>query len=287
MTSLVNKKNDSAAFYNGEYMTLSQVNISPLDRGFLFGDSIYEVIPVYQGKALGGGQHWLRLLEGLQAVGIKLNYSLQDLSKIAQRLLASNEPAQMLYVQITRGVEESRKHRFPITAEPTILMFSAPFTPPIDAAYSGCDAYFQEDLRWQRCSVKSTSLMGNVLAYQQLYQEGVGNSEALLVRGQHVVEAPSSNLFITRNNVLYTPPVNNILAGVTRRLIIDLAHDKGIEVREVALTLTEVKQADEIWVSNSYEELKPITCVEGDKIGSGKPGPIWRVLFSAYQELKG
>lgn len=287
MTSLVNKKSDSAAFYNGEYMTLSQVSISPLDRGFLFGDSIYEVIPVYQGKALGGEQHWLRLLEGLQAVGIKLNYSLQDLSKIAQGLLANNEPAQMLYVQITRGVEESRKHRFPIEAEPTILMFSAPFIPPIDAAYSGCDAYFQEDLRWQRCSVKSTSLMGNVLAYQHLYQEGIGNSEALLVRGQHVVEAPSSNLFITRNNVLYTPPVDNILAGVTRRLIIDLAHDKGIEVREVALTLAEVKQADEIWVSNSYEELKPITCVEGDKIGSGKPGPIWHVLFSAYQELKG
>lgn len=277
---------DSAAYFNGQYIPLSQVSISPLDRGFLFGDGIYEVVPVYNGKPLGGEQHWQRLLEGLEAVDIPLGYSVQELKDIAQPLLPSNQPSQMLYVQITRGVEAVRKHRFPVEAKPTVLMFSTPFTPPFDKTYQGCDAYFQEDLRWQRCSIKSTSLMGNVLAYQQLAQNGVPNSEALLVRDTHVVEAPSSNLFIAKDGIIYTPPVDNILAGVTRKLIIEIAEKQGIEVRQVSPTVTEVKQADEVWVSNSYEELKPITYIEGEKVGEGKPGPIWQCLFSSYQRLK-
>ncbi|MEP4890583.1 MAG: aminotransferase class IV [Aliiglaciecola sp.] len=278
--------NDSAAYFNGQYLPLSQVSISPLDRGFLFGDGIYEFVPVFNGKALGGEQHWQRLLEGLKSVDIPLTYSVQDLKDIAQPLLSDGEPTQILYVQITRGVEAVRKHRFPVDAKPTVLMFSTPFTSPFDITYPGCDAYFQEDLRWQRCSIKSISLMGNVMSYLQLAKDGVANSEALLIRGEHVVEAPSSNLFMAKGGVVFTPPVDNILAGVTRQLIIDIAENQGIEVRQVFPTVSEVKQADEVWVSNSYEELKPIISIDGDKVGDGKPGPIWQRLFSSYQLLK-
>ncbi|GAB2676573.1 aminotransferase class IV [Aliiglaciecola aliphaticivorans] len=278
--------NDCAAYLNGQYMPLREVNISPLDRGFLFGDGIYEVVPVYNGKALGGVQHWQRLLEGLNSVDIPLDLTVQELSNIAQPLLTDNEPAQMLYVQITRGVEAVRKHRFPVDAKPTVFMFSTPFTPPIDMSYPGCDAYFQQDLRWQRCSIKSISLMGNVMSYMQLAHDGVANSEALLVRDEYVVEAPSSNLFIVKNGVIFTPPVDNILAGVTRKIIIDLAESQGIPVKQLAPTVEQVKQADEVWVSNSFEELKPIISIEGEKVGAGKPGPIWQRLLSSYQRLK-
>ena len=137
---MTHDNNNSPAFFNGQYMPLNQVQISPLDRGFLFGDGIYEVVPVYQGKALGGEQHWQRLLQGLQTSGIELAMTLEDLLQTAQPLLDANEAAQMLYVQVTRGVEASRKHRFPVQAEPTVLMFSSSFTPPISQDYNGCSA---------------------------------------------------------------------------------------------------------------------------------------------------
>lgn len=284
---MTHDNNNSPAFFNGQYMPLNQVKISPLDRGFLFGDGIYEVVPVYQGKALGGEQHWQRLLQGLQTSGIELAMTLEDLVQTAQPLLDANEAAQMLYVQVTRGVEASRKHRFPVQAEPTVLMFSSSFTPPISQDYSGCRAWLQQDLRWQRCSVKSISLMGNVLAYHQLWQNGVAQDEALLVRGDKVVEAPSSNLFAVIDGVIVTPPVDNILNGVTRGLVIEQAKALGFEVREQAPAIYDLTRAAEVWVSNSYEELKPVVRLEGKPVGDGKPGPVWRQLFQSYQTLKG
>lgn len=283
---MTHDNNHSPAFFNGQYMPLSQVHISPLDRGFLFGDGIYEVVPVYQGKALGGTQHWQRLLQGLKVSGIELAMTPDDLIQTAQPLLDSDEAAQMLYVQVTRGVEACRKHRFPVQAEPTVLMFSSSFIPPITQDYDGCSAWLQQDLRWQRCSVKSTSLMGNVLAYHQLWQNGVTQDEALLVRGDRVVEAPSSNLFAVIDGVIVTPPVDNILNGVTRALVIEQARTQGFEVQEIAPAVCDLSRASEIWVSNSYEELKPVVRLEGKLVGSGKPGPVWRKLFQCYQTLK-
>lgn len=283
---MTENNNDLPAYYNGKYMTLSQVNISPLDRGFLFGDSVYEVIPVYQGKVLGGTEHWQRLMASLKGIDIKLPYSLQDWVEIATPLLSKGEAAEFLYVQVTRGVETHRKHRFPVNAEPTILIYAQAFTPPINLDYLGCDAHFQKDLRWQKCHIKSTSLMGNVLAYQTLFASGYQDDEALLVRDGLVVEAPSSNIFVLKEGIIYTPPLDNILAGVTRNKVIELIKALDLPYCERAPNIKEVQEADEVWVTNSYEELKPIVTLAGSQVGTGKPGPIWQQLFSAYQNLK-
>ena len=279
-------KNNTPAFFNGNYMPISQVCISPFDRGFLLGDSIYEVVPVYHGKMLGGKEHLQRLLNGLTSIGIQSPYSVDDWAGVCAPVILESEAAQLLYIQVTRGDEQVRKHRFPVASSPTVLIFPIPFSPPIDASYLGCAAHLQEDLRWQRCDVKSTSLMGNVLAYQQLHQEGAADDEALLVRNGLVVEAPSSNLFMAKGNTIYTPPIDNILPGITRALVISTAKRAGYDVKEQSPNPLQLKEADEVWVTNSYEELKAITSIDGHPVGSGLPGDIWRRLLDEYQKLK-
>ncbi|GAL11010.1 D-alanine aminotransferase [Vibrio astriarenae] len=277
---------NNVAFFNGEFTTLDKVTISPFDRGFLFGDSIYEVTPVYNGKMLAFERHTSRLIDGLNSIGIESPYTIQEWASIAKKILIEDEACQLVYVQVTRGNENVRKHRFPIEATPTVLMFSIPFTQPFDESFKGCDSHLIEDLRWKRCDVKSTSLMGNVLAYYQLYQDGVAHDEALLVRDNHVVEAPSSNVFIEKNGVIYTPPVSNILPGITRTLVIEQAIKLGYQVIEEAPSVEALKSADEVWVSNSMEELKPIISVNREPIGKGVPGATWLSLFREFQRLK-
>lgn len=277
---------DVNAYFNGEYMPLSHVSISPLDRGFLLGDGVYEAIPAYNGTLLAGEWHWQRLLNGLQSAGINPGLSAEDLNQIAAGLMDAGEPESLLYIQITRGAEAMRKHRFPVTSEPTILMFPIAFSAPISLDYDGCSAWFQDDLRWQRCSIKSISLMGNVLAYRQLFLDGVASDEALLVRDGNVVEAPSSNVFIVSNSEIITPPLDNILPGVTRNLVIALARSEGYVMTERAISKQEVQAADEIWVTNSMEELKPVVMLEGKPVGDGRPGAIWQQLYTAFQALK-
>ena len=274
------------AFYNGDFMTLSQVSISPMDRGFLFGDSVYEVVPAFHGQLLGAHEHLQRLMQSLAKIDLSLPYSFDDLMSVCQSLLSEQQACELIYIQVTRGVEAIRKHRFPVTAEPTILIYSQPYDVPFTLDYQGSHAYFQEDLRWQKCEIKTTSLMGNILAYQQLYQQGHENDEALLVRDELVVEAPSSNLFMVKDKVIYTPPLDNILAGVTRDLVVKLIHKSSFDLKEISPSKAMLLNADEVWLTNSIEELKPIITIEGKNIGSGNPGPIWLQLFSAYQELK-
>lgn len=283
---MTNTNDDITAFYNGEYMPIDKVAISPFDRGFLLGDSIYEAIPFYNAKALGGELHYQRLLQGLAAVGIETPYPLEQWSQIIASLLVKNVASQLVYIQVTRGNEQIRKHRFPVNAQPTVLIFPIPFQSGIDTNYPGCVAHLQDDMRWQCCHIKSTSLMGNVLAYRQLHTDGVSNDEALLVRDGYVVEAPSSNLFMAKDEVIYTPPVDNILPGVTRTLVINLAKDLGYKVIEKAPSIEVLKSADEVWVTNSMEELKPITAIDQAAVGEGVPGRLWRALFTAFQALK-
>lgn len=274
------------AFYNGKYLNINEISISPLDRGFLFGDSIYEAIPVYAGKTLDEEGHIERLMEGLNSVGIISPYSSSVWCSLLEPLLDRQAVAQLIYIQVSRGNETSRKHRFPVACEPNVLMFSNSFMPPIDLNYQGCAGHLQQDLRWQRCDIKSTSLMGNVLAYQRLYRDGVANDEALLVRDGKVVEAPSSNIFAYKDGVIYTPPLGNILGGITRSMNIKLAQNAGLKIVEEAPSCEFIKTAQEVWVTNSIEELKPVTSIDGAMIGDGLPGPIWKKLFHAFQGLK-
>jgi D-alanine transaminase len=283
---MTNETNKSTAFFNGHYTTIDQVTISPFDRGFLLGDSIYEAIPAFNGKMLDFERHGQRLLDGLKAVGIDSPYTLEDWKQITLPVINSEEPAQLMYIQVTRGNEHVRKHRFPVKAAPTVLIFSIPFIPPFDETYPGCAGHLQDDLRWKRCNVKSASLMGNVLAYKELYDNGFANDEALLVRDGLVVEAPSSNLFMVKDGIIFTPPVDNILPGVTRSITIDIALQQGFTVREQAPSIELLKNADEVWVTNSMEDLKPVTSVDGQAVGDGVPGKVWLSIFKAFQLLK-
>lgn len=280
------KNNNFPAFYNGKYLNIHEISISPLDRGFLFGDSIYEVIPVYAGKTLAQDMHLQRLIDGLSAIGIPSPHAINEWRNITKPFLDSSLEAQLIYIQVSRGQEPQRKHRFPVNCEPNVLIFSNHFKPPIDLDYPGCAGHLQQDVRWQRCDIKSTSLMGNVLAYHKLHSEGVANDEALLVRDGKVVEAPSSNLFAYKEGVIYTCALDNILGGVTRKQNIQLAQELGLKVVEEAPSCEFIKTAQEVWVTNSMEELKPIVSIDGQPIGNGVPGNIWKQLFKAYQVLK-
>ncbi|PSU98953.1 aminotransferase class IV [Photobacterium kishitanii] len=284
---MTKQNNNQLAFFNGKYMPITEVAISPFDRGFLFGDSLYEVIPVYNGKMLGGDLHLQRLLNGLTAIGITSPYTLSDWRAISRTVLTTREAAQMLYIQVTRGVEASRKHRFPVVSEPTVLIFATPFTPTVTMEYQGCAATLQPDKRWQNCHIKATSLLANVLAYQQLYCNDLAENEALFVRDGVVVEAASSNLFMVKDNLIYTPPVDNILSGITRHIILQIAEKLKYQVYELAPSPAMLKNADEVWVSNSIEELKPVISIDGQIIGSGVPGKVWQELFQHYQHKKG
>lgn len=283
---MTERNNMSLAFFNGKYMLLNEVAISPFDRGFLFGDSIYEVIPVYSGKMLEGELHLQRLLSGLSAVGIESPYSLLEWRGLITNIIIGAEATQMIYIQVTRGVEESRNHRFPIKALPSVLIFATPFTSPVDLSYPGCFATLQTDKRWQNCHIKATSLLANVMAYRQLYLEDKPQDEALFIRNGYVVEAASSNLFMVKDKVIYTPPIDNILPGVTRHIILQIAKKLHYQVHEIAPDANTLEKADEVWVSNSIEELKPIIKIDDHCIGSGKPGEVWREFWLHYQSKK-
>ncbi len=278
---------DNTAFFNGEYLPLKDIKISPFDRGFLFGDSIYEVIPFFNQKPVGGDIHYQRLLDGLESIGIPSPYkTIEDWHEKMQPMFNPDNEGEMLYIQVTRGVEPSRKHRFPVTVEPTVFAFVMFLEPPIKADYAGAKAYTQQDLRWQRCDIKSTSLMGNILAYHELYQRGAESEEALLCRNGFAVEAPSSNLFAVIDDVIVTPPLDNILVGVTRALVIEDAKRLGLPIVECPISLENLASAQEVWVTNSYEELKPIVMIDDKPVGDGKTGEIWKKLYQAYQERK-
>ncbi len=277
-------------FLNGDYLPLKDIQISPFDRGFLFGDGIYEVTPIYNNKPLGEKEHYQRLIKSLAEVGIKSPYTLEEWTEKMNPLLDANNSAEMLYIQVTRGVEPVRKHRFPVDVLPTVFAFVMSFKPPISLDYQGCSAHLLPDLRWQRCDVKSISLIGNILAYHQLYEKGAEKDEALLTRtdgkNTHIVECPSSNIFAVVDDVIVTPPLDNILVGVTRGMVIEDAKRLGLPIIECPLSVENLARASEVWVTNSYEELKPVVKIDGKPVGDGKTGQIWEQLFSAYQERK-
>ncbi len=277
-------------FFNGDYMPLQDIRVSPFDRGFLFGDGIYEVTPIYNNRPLGGTEHYQRLIKSLMEIGIESPYSIEEWEEKMTPLLDPNNSAEMLYIQVTRGVEPVRKHRFPVDVPPTVFAFVMSFNPPISLDYQGCHAHLLPDLRWKRCDVKSISLIGNILSYHQLYEKRAENDEALLTRtdgkNTHIVEAPSSNVFAVVDDVIISPPLDNILVGVTRSMVIEDAKRLGLPIIECPLSLENLRRASEVWVTNSYEELKPIVMIDGDPVGDGRTGKIWKQLFMAYQERK-
>lgn len=276
-------------YLNGAYLPLSEARISPMDRGFLFGDGVYEVIPVYAGKAFRLDEHLKRLqfsLEGIQLDNPLTNEAWQE---VCHQLIQQRPGTdQGLYLQVTRGEVTARDHSFrrQDAGTPTVFAMCSPLKAPDKELFEkGVRAVTLDDIRWQYCHLKVVSLISNVLLRQQA--EDAGGMEALLVRDGWVTEGAASNFFMVQQGVLVTPPkTHQLLPGITRDLILELADQARISVKEEAVKLETLLRADEVWLTSSVREILPVTQVDDTVIADGKPGPLWHKLTQLFSEFK-
>jgi len=278
---------DSVVYLNGQYLRLADAKVSVLDRGFIFGDGIYEVVPFYRGQPFRMEEHLDRLERSLASIGIDPGYSRDDWRALV-RDMASRSPYShfTVYLQITRGPAK-RDHAFPQDAQPTVFCMISPFSRP-DARLreQGLTAMSVPDIRWLRCEIKSVSLLGNVLAKQQAVQAGV--DEVLQFRDGFLTEGASCNVWIARDGVLLAPPLDNlILEGIRYRFLEELAAKAGIPFEARRISQSEVAQADEIMLSSATKEVLPVVQYNGELVGNGKPGPIYTALRAAYDQILG
>ena len=270
-------------YLNGDYLPLSEAKISVLDRGFLFGDGVYEVIPVYSGKPLRLEAHLKRLTNSLEGIRIAPPLTGAKCEEIIARLLDGTED-QYVYLQITRGVSPKRDHAFPKEpVSPTIFAMCNPIAP---LPQGGVSAITVEDTRWHRCDIKAITLLANILGRQDAVEQSA--AEAILIRDGNAVEGAASNLFIVKHETVITPPKSpEILPGITRDLVLELAAKLGIETAERPISETELRSADEIWLTSSTREILPVIRLDGVLVGNGNPGGVWHTLMRAYQSAKG
>jgi D-alanine transaminase len=281
---------ESIAYVNGEWTPLSQAKVSILDRGFLFADGVYEVIPVYRGRGFQVREHLQRLARSLKEIRVRDPHTEVEWTGLVDGLVAKNlglDPKGdlMVYLQVTRGAAPKRAHTFPDNTTPTVIgMCSALPVPAESWLRDGIATMTLPDIRWHRCDIKSLALLPNVLAAQAA-RDGDCN-EAILHRDGKVTEGSSSNVFIVLGDRVITSPLGpDILPGVTR-LLVNLLEKKASPVVEREFTLEELARADEIWITSSTRELLPVTRLDGKAVGTGKPGPKWNEAYRLYQEFK-
>ena len=281
----------SIAFLNGSYMPIEEVKISPLDRGFLFGDGIYEVIPSYHGKTVGFGPHIARMNDGLNAVEIKLNWSDDQWRDLCTTLCEKNGNGNLgIYLHVTRGADNKRHHAYPVGVEPTVFAYTFEIPEPPVPDRNTVKPYTcstDRDLRWHRCNIKSIALLGNVMHFQQGHQKGDG--EVLLYNdNDELTECGACNAFVVKDGVVATPPLDSqILPGITRALALKVLREEGsIPVEERIVTMDEVRNADEIWIASSSKELAPVIKLDGNPVGDGKVGKVWEAAAKLYQAQK-
>jgi D-alanine transaminase len=274
-------QNDTPVYLNGTYVPLDKARISVLDRGFLFGDGVYEVIPVYGGRPFRLNEHLRRLDHSLASIRMVSPLSDQEWAAIFDRLIHGVHD-QYLYLQVTRGAAAKRDHAIPAEIEPTVFVMCSPIA-PIPA--EGIRAVILEDIRWRWCHIKAITLLANVLLRQEAVD--LGAEEAILVRDGWVTEGAASNVFMVRSGLIVTPPKSpDILPGITRDLILELAAEHGFAVDERNFRREELEIADEIWMSSSTREVLPVVELNGARVGGGQPGPIWRCMHGVYQAYK-
>ncbi len=277
-------------YLNGEWMPIEQAKIPVLDRGFIFGDGVYEVIPSYSGHPFRLREHLLRLQASLDAVRIVNPYSIERWSELVREIVTKNRAEdQGVYLQVTRGVAP-RDHAFPKGVKPTVFMMSNPLvTPPASQRERGVAAVTAVDNRWQRCDIKSVSLLANCLLRQVAVDHDA--AESVLLREGMLTEGSASNIFLVKSGVIVTPPKTNfILPGITYDVVIELARANGLplEIRPVAEA--EVRAADELWLTSSTKEVLPISTLDGKPVGhgaqAGRPGPVAARMYQLYQDYK-
>jgi D-alanine transaminase len=276
---------DRVVYLNGEFLPLGNAKISVLDRGFIYGDGVYEVVPVYARKPFRMPQHLARLAHSLE--GIRLADPLRDRWTPLIGDLIARQPFddQAVYLQITRGVAK-RDHAFPQGVTPTVFMMSNPLVVPTrEQVEHGVGVITAEDNRWLRCDLKTTSLVGNVLMRQL-----AADSEAIetvMFRNGYLTEASASNVLIVRDGRIIAPPKDNlILPGITYDATLEIAKAIGVPLDVRAVTRAEALGADEMWLSSSSKEVLAITRVDGQAFAGGAPGPVFRRVWEAFQARK-
>jgi len=275
-------------FLNGRLLPRSQATVSIDDRGFLFGDAVYEVLRSMPGRFIEPERHLNRLTRSLGEIALPIPKL--DLLGIAIDLLRKNGLEQrqaLIYLQVSRGAAAYRQHAFPASSiPPTVLMTVAAFEPRLEQAERGVAAITAPDLRWSRCDIKSVNLLANVLAAQQASQAGA--FEAILVRDDRVTEATRSNVFAVVDGTLRTHPIGRlILPGVTREVLLELIVKAGLPVSEHAVTIQELGRAEEVFVTGTTSDVLPVVTLDGCPVGSGSPGPLTRQLATLLARALG
>ena len=268
-------------YLNGEFLPESQAKISPFDRGFLFGDGVYEVIAVYGGKPFHLDLHLNRMKYSLEAIGIAPPLTDTEWIKIIDTLIEKSELRDLaLYLHISRGTQSPRNFLIEPNINPTVFASVQPFklkTHPDE--YQPIRAITREDIRWKRCDIKSTGLLASVLLINEAKK--MGASEVILLRDGFVTEGTSTNVFIIKNSTLVTPPLDkNLLSGTTRLWVLEKAAECGIPTQEKPISLNQLLEADEVWVSSTSRDITPVTQINDKPVAEGKIGPLWQQLIS-------
>ncbi|MBX3650471.1 MAG: D-amino acid aminotransferase [Burkholderiales bacterium] len=273
-------------YLNGKFMPIEEAHVPVLDRGFIFGDGVYEVIPVYSKHPFRLSEHLRRLQYSLDKVRITNPCSDAEWTRLVGEIIQRNQGGdQSIYLQVTRGVAK-RDHAFPKGVRPTVFMMSNPLVTPAPALVeSGVACITAPDYRWLNCDIKSVSLLGNCLLRQLSVDAGA--AETILFRDGKLTEASASNVFVVRDGVLLTPPKDNlVLPGITYDVVLEIARAREFQVEVRAVDETEVRAADEIWVTSSTKEVLAVTTLDGKPVGDGRPGPLFRRMHALYQQFK-
>ena len=274
-------------YLNGNFIEKDKAFVSVMDRGFLFGDGVYEVFPAYNRKIIGLDSHLNRLQDGLDAISIQNPHTNNEWKDLINKIISfdPNNQNQAIYLQISRGSDENRKHTYG-ELKPTVYIQSSAINPREKSALlNGLSAITREDIRWLKSNTKVTSLLANTLYAQEAKNNDA--EETILYRDGIVTEASSSNVFIVKSNCIYTHPKGpNILPGITREKVIECAKINNINVEESSFTKEQLMNADEVWISSSTREIIPITIIDGIQISDGFAGPIWSEVYDQYQSLK-
>ena len=273
----------SICYLNGRLGPLCEANVSVLDRGFIFGDGIYELVPVFNGIAFRLSEHLHRLRRSLNAVLMDDPFSEERWTSIIEDIIQANGGGdQSIYIQVTRGAAP-RDHVLSDEVEPTVFVMSNALD--VSSATIPITAVVLEDIRWRRCDIKSTSLIANVISRK--IAGAAGSQEAIFVRDGYITEGAASNVFISTDGDIKTPPRSpEILPGVTRDLIVELLEATASPVREERIPEQELRCADEVWVTSSSRELVPVVRIDDKLVGGGDIGPMFERVRQIYRDYK-
>ena len=274
-------------YLNGEFLPLKEARVSPLDRAFLYADSVYEVLPVYGGRPFRLAAHCARLNRSLREIRMAAPLSNEQWAAVTAGLTTRNGGGEMyIYLQVSRGAEYGRNHAIPAGLTPTIFGFAAPL-PALSAEMQrdGVSAVTAQDYCWGRCDIKSTALLANVLLKQVAADAGA--LETILIRDGRMMEGSSTSVHVVRGGTICVPPENHrILPGTTRHVALELAARAGIPERVMEISRADLMSADEVWLCAATREVVAVTRIDGKPVGDGRPGPLWRRVYGLFQDYK-